>query len=153
MKYEQSLIEAHLFRINKNKIEFLLLKRAETEKYPNIWQPITGTIDSDEKAYETALREIREETGIITEEIFVVPTLSGYYSYEKDIISLIPVFTSQVKEEQIIEISAEHSEYKWIEIEVANRLVAWDFQRKSMSLISEYFFSKNSNLTFIKVKI
>ncbi len=153
MKFEQTLIEAHVFRFKNTIIEFLLLKRAENEKYPNVWQPITGTIDEGEKAYETAIREIKEETGISFDNIFVVPTLSGYYSYEKDIISMIPVFSVQVTEEQIVKLSTEHSEYKWVCLDDAIRLVAWENQRKSMSLISEYYTSKNSNLKFIKIKI
>ncbi|HPN37851.1 MAG TPA: NUDIX pyrophosphatase [Melioribacteraceae bacterium] len=153
MKFEQSLIEAHIFRINNNDLEFLLLRRAETEKYPNIWQPITGTIDNNEKAYETAIREIYEETGIIVDDIYVVPTLSGYYSYEKDIISMIPVFAVSVNLNQKVNISEEHNCYRWVKYNEASTLVAWSDQRHSMALICERFSSKNGNLKFIKIKI
>lgn len=153
MKFEQSLVEAHIFRIKNEQIEFLLLKRAASDKYPNIWQPITGTINEGEKAFQTAIREIKEETGIDVESIFVVPALSGYYSYEKDMISMIPVFSVKVNEDQIIKISNEHSEYGWYILEEAEKLVAWDDQRKSMRLIYERFISSKSNLKFIEIRI
>ena len=59
-----NLIEAHIFRKTKNGIELLLLKRSETEIYPGLWQMVSGKIQVNEKAYQTALREIKEETGL-----------------------------------------------------------------------------------------
>ncbi|HAB52346.1 MAG TPA: NUDIX pyrophosphatase, partial [Ignavibacteriales bacterium] len=38
-----NMIEAHIFRMKKGKIEFLLLKRSENEIYPGLWQMVSGT--------------------------------------------------------------------------------------------------------------
>ena len=53
-----NMIEAHIFRMKKGKIEFLLLKRSENEIYPGLWQMVSGTIHKGETASQTALREI-----------------------------------------------------------------------------------------------
>ncbi len=43
--------------------EVLLLERAD---YPNYWQSVTGSRDGDETLYETAVREVQEETGLLS---------------------------------------------------------------------------------------
>ncbi|MFA7229097.1 MAG: NUDIX domain-containing protein, partial [Melioribacteraceae bacterium] len=72
MNVKSSLIEAHIFRRNGVDIEFLLLKRSPGEKYPGLWQMVTGSVENGEKRYETALREIKEETGIVPIKFWIV---------------------------------------------------------------------------------
>jgi dihydroneopterin triphosphate diphosphatase len=42
-------------------LEVLLLERAD---FPGYWQSVTGSRDDDESLRETAIREVKEETGI-----------------------------------------------------------------------------------------
>jgi dATP pyrophosphohydrolase len=44
------------------KLEVLLLERAD---HPGFWQSVTGSQDEGETLEQTALREVREETGIV----------------------------------------------------------------------------------------
>ena len=62
MQIISELIEAHIFRKSDEGIEFLLLKRAEGNVYPELWQMVTGKMKKDESAHKAALREIKEET-------------------------------------------------------------------------------------------
>ena len=47
--------------IHTENLEVLLLERAD---HPGYWQSVTGSRDSEEALSETALREVREETGL-----------------------------------------------------------------------------------------
>jgi dATP pyrophosphohydrolase len=47
--------------IYTNNLEVLLLERAD---HPGYWQSVTGSRDADEALSETAIREVREETGL-----------------------------------------------------------------------------------------
>ena len=76
MKFISTMIEAHVFRESVNGIEFLLLKRAENQVYPGLWQMVTGKIEDNEKAYQTAIREIKEETGLTPLQLWVAPTIN-----------------------------------------------------------------------------
>lgn len=153
MKIVSSLIEAHIFRVNGNDLEFLLLKRSETEKYPNIWQMVTGSIDENEKAYKTAIREIKEETGLFPERFWIVPQVNSFYSHEKEEICLVPVFAALVNENCVTQISSEHSELKWLAKESAKKLLAWKGQRNAVDTIYDYFTSKDNHLKFIEIDI
>ncbi|GMU96243.1 MAG: hypothetical protein AMXMBFR50_17590 [Ignavibacterium album] len=153
MKIISNLIEAHIFREQNGKIEFLLLKRAPYQYYPNLWQMVSGKIKENEKAYETALREINEETGLTPEKIWIAPNINSFYSPDDEYISLIPVFAAKVKYDSSVKISTEHSEYKWLKPEEAKNLLAWEGQRKSVDLITEYFLNRKSFLNFVEVKV
>jgi len=148
------LIEAHIFRqTSENEIEFLLLKRADGEKYSNVWQMVTGSIYGNEKAYETALREIKEETGLTPKQFWVVPNVNSFYEPSKDYICQVPVFAALVENDSSVLISDEHKDYKWVTLKEAKKLLAWRGQRISVDTIYEYFTKEKSFLNFVEIKI
>lgn len=152
MNVSSTLIEAHIFRKIGNDLEFLLLRRASNEKYADVWQMVTGSIES-ESAYQTALREIKEETDLTPIKFWVVPNINSFYSPENDIIIMIPVFAAMVDENAIVTISEEHTEFKWVKKEEAIKLLAWPGQRKSVEIIYEYFTYQQSILKFVEIEL
>lgn len=58
-KYKQPL--SALIVIYTDALDVLLIERAD---YPGYWQSVTGSRDGDETLRETAIREVREETGL-----------------------------------------------------------------------------------------
>ena len=153
MKIISNLIEAHLFRETDKELEFLLLKRAEGHIYPGVWQMVSGKIDKSEKAFKTALREIKEETGIVPENMWVVPRVNSFYTADTDTICLVPVFACLIKPNSKVVLSSEHCEYRWVTSSEAKQLLAWDGQRKAVDLIEEYFLNEKKFLNFTEVKI
>ena len=153
MNIISNLVEVHIFRETENAIEFLLLKRAEDQIYPAVWQMVSGKIKESEKAFETSLRELKEETNLTPLKIWIAPKVNSFYSSQTDSICLIPVFAVQVKKDSKVIISNEHSEYKWATSDEAKRLLAWDGQRKAVDLIEEYFLNERSFLKFIEIKL
>ncbi|MGE5795709.1 MAG: NUDIX hydrolase [Ignavibacteria bacterium] len=151
MKIISNMVEVHVFREADDGIEFLLLKRGEKEIYPGLWQMVTGKIKKKEKAFETALREIKEETGLIPLNLWVIPNVNPFYSHEKDCISLLPVFTAKVKKNSTIKICDEHCEYKWAKPEEAKSLFAWPGQARSVDIITDYFLNKLIFLNLIEI--
>lgn len=153
MNIISNLIEAHIFRIKNGELEFLLLKRSPEQYYPNLWQMVSGKIKENETAYQSAIREIKEETGLTPEKFWVAPTVNSFYSPDKDYICLLPVFAARVKDECEIKLSKEHTEYKWLNPEDAKQLLAWDGQRKSVDVIVDYVLNRNSFLNFIEINL
>jgi dATP pyrophosphohydrolase len=152
MKIISNMIEAHIFRKKKNGIEFLLLKRGEKEIYGGLWQMVTGKIRRGEKAYQAALREIKEETGLKPKRFWVIPNINPFYSQEENYISLLPVFAAEVAKDSEIIISREHTEYKWFKPEKAIKMLAWPGQRKSVDIITQYYTKDNFFWNFVEIK-
>jgi dATP pyrophosphohydrolase len=153
MNIISNLIEAHIFREQNEVLEFLLLKRSPEQYYPNIWQMVSGKIKENETAFNTALREIKEETNLTPEKFWVAPTVNSFYAPDKDCICLLPVFAAKVNYESEVLISNEHTEFKWVNPDEAKQLLAWDGQRKSVDVIVDYILNRNSFLNFIEINL
>ena len=151
MKIISNMIEAHIFRETKNGLEFLLLKRAEKEIYPGLWQMVNGKVEGDETAYQAAIREIKEETGLIPQKLWVVPYVNSFYSRRRNHICMVPVFAALVDPNSKVILSEEHSDFKWLDKNEAKKLLAWQGQRLSVDTIYDYFMNERSFLNFEEV--
>jgi dATP pyrophosphohydrolase len=153
MRIVSELIEAHIFRKSKKGIEFLLLKRSPETIYPEIWQMVTGKMNMGEPAYKAALREIKEETGLIPEKLWVAPNVNSFYDHIDDTISFLPVFAGKVSPDSKVVISEEHSEFRWASPANTKKLLAWPGQKKSIDIINEYFTKGSNLLKFIEIML
>ncbi len=151
MRIVSTMIEAHIFRESEKGIEFLLLKRSDGQPYPCLWQMVTGKIKPNEKAYQTALREIKEETGLTPVQLWVAPTVNSFYEPKDEYICLLPVFAARVEADEI-QLSDEHTEYQWVDKSTAQKLLAWEGQRKAVQIIEDYFLNEKSFFHFIEIK-
>ena len=152
MKINSDLVELHVFRIVNNELLFLLLKRSAHKIYPGLWQMVSGHIKKGETAVQTALRELKEETGLIPFRLWVAPNINSFYSPDEDSVTVIPVFAARVKNNKVL-ISNEHSEFKWVNSQEAKTILAWEGQRKSVDIIKEYFTNQKSFLKFTEISL
>ncbi len=152
MEIKTRMVEAHLVAIEKGEIEFLLIKRAEKEIYPNIWQMVTGKIEEGETAYQAALREIKEETGLEVKEMWTVPNVNSFYSPNDDSIIFIPVFLALVNKKEV-KLSEEHSDFKWVDSEKAIELLPWPGQKNSVRIIKEFLDGNKKYSEFLRIKL
>jgi len=152
MKIVSTMIEAHIFRESEKGIEFLLLKRAENQVYPGLWQMVTGKIKAEESAHQTALREILEETGLVPAQLWVAPTVNSFYEPKDEYICLLPVFAARVDTGEI-KLSDEHTDYKWVDKITAQKLLAWEGQRKAVQIIEDYFLNEKSFFHFVEISL
>jgi len=153
MKIISNLIEAHIFRETEKGIDFLLLKRADDQKYPGLWQMVTGKIEGEEKAHQTALREIKEETGLEPLQLWVAPKINSFYEPKDEYICMLPVFAARVEGKTNVRLSEEHTEYKWVGKDEAKKLLAWPGQRESVDIIEDYFLNEKSFFHFVEIKV
>jgi dATP pyrophosphohydrolase len=153
MNFNNNLIEAHIFRETKGGIEFLLLKRSDKNVvYPGLWQMVNGKIKRGEKAYETALREIKEETGLVPIKLWTVPNVNLFYTPERDSVTILPVFAARVKQNVKVIISNEHSDFQWLTPAKTKKKLAWSGQRKSVDLITRYFLTERKFFDLLAIK-
>jgi len=152
MNIVSTMIEAHIFRESEKGIEFLLLKRSEGQPYPGLWQMVTGKIKPEEKAHQTAMREIKEETGLVPVQLWVAPTVNSFYEPKDEYICLLPVFAARVETDQV-KLSDEHTEFQWVDKITAQKLLAWEGQRKAVQIIEDYFLNEKSFFHFVEIKL
>ncbi len=135
---------AIIFRKTPNGIKYLLLFGDKIG-----WGFPKGHIDPGETPKETAIREIREETGIIIDQF--IPNFEVYIQYdmkfdfsktppeplEKPYKKLCIYYLSEVKNKEV-QISHEHSKYVWATYKKAQSLLEFnkDLLKKANRMIS-----------------
>jgi dihydroneopterin triphosphate diphosphatase len=133
------VVEACVFKIAHDGPRYLLLRRSENDTiYPGMWQLVTGSMKEGERAVDAALREFREETGMVARRFWVVPFVNSFYVPVNDAIHLCPVFAVEVLEDAQVALSHEHQEFSWCSIENAKQKLVWPGQRYAVDLVHEY---------------
>ncbi len=145
-------IECYVYKKFDDVIKYLLLKRSpEKQPYPGIWQIVTGKIEEEEKAYNTALREVTEETGLKPVKCYVAPKINEFYTPHNDNIYLIPVFVINVKDEDVI-LSEEHTHFEWLDFKSAYERIHWYSQKENLKIIDDLLTGKVEN-TMIEISL
>lgn len=145
-------IECVIYRVINGEYQFLCLKRNSTAKvHPGIWQIVTAKIDEGEKAFETAKREVTEESGLKPVKFFAAPSFNSFYDYQRDSINLIPVFIAEVNPKDEVKISYEHSEYEWLSYEDAFKRLHWGNQKERLEEIYKYLTSQELYKTLTRI--
>ena len=76
------VIDCHIVYWEGDIPQFLAIKRSPNERYPLIWQCVTGSVKSNEKAYHAAQREVEEETGLAEEDLNFIWESKSWFFYD-----------------------------------------------------------------------
>ncbi|OOG67009.1 NUDIX hydrolase [Sinorhizobium sp. A49] len=117
--------------------EVLLLRR--NGSLAGEWCQIAGAIEAGETAWQAALREVEEETGLRPSRFYSADICEQFYEADRDAISLLPVFVGNVPSAATVTLNAEHSEFKWLSFDEAVRMVPFAGQRKVLRHIQQEF--------------
>jgi dATP pyrophosphohydrolase len=129
----------------------LLLKRASPILH-NEWCYIGGGIEEGETAWQAALREIQEETGITNVSLYSSNKFDQFYSSIDDFIYLAPVFVGFVDEKEDVKLNNEHKEFKWMSFEEAKEKVTLPGNDEVLAFIEKHFVKRNPS-EWLKVVI
>lgn len=140
-----------VYSITNGKIYYLILKR----RWHWIgWEFPKGGIEKNENILNSVKREAFEETG---QEILKIKkfNISGKYSYKKELKDrpgytgqTYTLFSAQIKKVRVQIDEKEHSNYKWISFEKANKILKWSNQKKCLKIVNEWLKNLNINKTF-----
>lgn len=123
--------------------EFLLLKRVDAQG--GFWQSVTGSLEENETHAEAAVREIREETGILVDEseleelglvnVFeIAPQWRHKYSpgttHNEEVCLALRVNKRDIRID-----ASEHQEYRWVDFTTAIGLAYWSSTRKALMAV------------------
>ncbi len=147
-------IQLHVARLNaeSGRYEFLALKRSDgDELYPSLWQCITGTSESGEKAANTALRELEEETSIARHQIskfWTIPFVGSFFDPYRDAVNLVPVFGALVSSDAAVKLSPEHSKFAWLSDAEVLELLPFPSHKSGHEIFLRYVLESDSGSGF-----
>jgi dATP pyrophosphohydrolase len=128
------VVDAYPYRQTADAAEFLLLRRSPDVDYAGQWRMVGGTIEPGEAAWETALREMKEETGQTPERFWSVPSTNTFYEWKHDRVNLIPVFAAELSSPPVLD--AEHDAFAWLDVETAADRLSWPEQQRLLRLVA-----------------
>ena len=127
-----------LFRKENEKILFLLLH------YPSgHWDFVKGKMESGESQHETAIRETKEETGIIDVKFldYFEEWIQYNFQFNGELVQKKVVFFLGETKTKDIKISHEHLNYTWMDYSTAMEKITFDNAKtvlsKSYALLSK----------------
>jgi len=129
------VIDCWIFRRTPDGLRFLIMKRASERIYAGIYHCVHGKILPGEMAWETALREMSEETGLSPVRFWVADFTSSFYEAAEDRMNLVPVFAAEV-ETELVKIGQEHESYDWLSLEDAVEQVSWENHKRALRAIA-----------------
>ncbi|HEV7860322.1 MAG TPA: NUDIX hydrolase [Pyrinomonadaceae bacterium] len=119
------------FREGSQSIEVVLISVGEQGR----WQLPKGLVDDGEEIEATALREVREEAGILTEIIGPIETIEyWYYSTTRGervrFHKFVHFYLLSYQSGDVSDHDHEVNEARWVEIDKAVKMLAFDGERK-----------------------
>lgn len=120
--------------------EVLLLRRTGTNA--GEWSQIAGSIETGETAWRAALREMREETGLVPDSLYSADLCEQFYEIGTDSIWVAPIFVAYVDSEAAVRLNEEHSAYCWTSIGRAVDLLPFPGQKTMLMHIRHWFVER-----------
>ena len=153
-KIESNIVEVCVFRHSSAGPQYLLLRRSSTERlYPDLWQIITGKIKDDEGAVEAAVREMREETGLVANRFWVLPHVSSFYDPAADVVNLCTMFAAEVDQNQGLSLSKEHQAFRWTGFDETMLALPWPAQRDAIDTVRKHVVAGDETAKLTELKI
>lgn len=109
----------------------LVLQRAITTRCPGSWETVHGHIDAEEHPEQAALRELREETGLIPDRLYNV-TVQPFYLQSLQVVQLAVVFAAFVAEPSLPVLGNEHQAAEWLSPDLALERMVWPRERSAL---------------------
>lgn len=117
--------------------ELLLMRRANPPA--GTWAQVAGKIEPGEAAWQAALRELREETGLTPASLWAADCQEAFYEPERDRLTIGPCFVALVAPDAEPVLDAEHDAHAWMSFDAAVAAVSFAGQRRVLRAIREEF--------------
>ncbi len=144
MKNEKSC-GAVVFRRGENRVQILLIKHLNGGH----WAFPKGHVEPGETEEETAIREIREETGV---DVLVDSSYRKVvtYSPHRDVIKDVVYFVAVTDDDKFTRQEGEISRIKWVDMHSAVEHVSYENDKKVLlGAIEHYLNNTSRNIEFI----
>jgi type II secretory ATPase GspE/PulE/Tfp pilus assembly ATPase PilB-like protein/8-oxo-dGTP pyrophosphatase MutT (NUDIX family) len=142
-RIEVGTVDVYVVRPLSSGWRVLALQRANDTRCPSAWEPVHGHIDPGEEPEDAALRELREETGLSAERLYVV-RVNPFYVRRTRTLQLAVVFAAFVEEPATVTIAGEHQRAEWLSVDEALSRFAFPGERASLREVVELLGTGNA---------
>jgi dATP pyrophosphohydrolase len=135
MNVRHDMVNCHVVRpaLDGRLGEFLQLRRAPGDYGAGMWAIVRGKIELGETASAAALRELREETGLVPEAFYALNTLDSFYLAHDDTVWHVPGFVALVARNSAVTLNEEHDAIRWVARTDIDASFLWPGERAQLN--------------------
>ncbi|KAI4493674.1 hypothetical protein M0804_001850 [Polistes exclamans] len=126
-----------IFRQVQGSIEYLLMQTSYGNHH---WTPPKGHVDDGETDFETALRETKEETGFVENDLNIFQDVKVELKYNVNGIPKTVIYwlAELINPSQSVRMSSEHEACKWLRLEQACYRARYTDMQNALEQFNEY---------------
>jgi dATP pyrophosphohydrolase len=128
------IIQSVVVRKKEDAYEFLLLRRSKERG--DFWNSVNGTLEPDESAMVCRERELVEEAGISKVIYWTDELIRFNFAHNGYVFSTV-AYGAVVPSDTSVVINEEHTEYKWLVLNEALKLLKFKEDKDALTLLSE----------------
>ena len=131
MNVRYDMIACHVVRPGADGAshEFLQLRRSAGDYMGGTWQFVRGTALPGETAWQAALRELDEETGLRPAEFYRLGAMETFYIPHGETVWHVPNFAAVVPRDAAVVLNDEHDAYRWVSRDRIDAESMWASER------------------------
>lgn len=129
--FRVAFVDVYVLREGVAGLEALVLRRSAAGRCPGAWEVVHGSIEAGEAPREAAVRELREETGLVPARLYNLSRVESFYRHATDEVGFIPVFAAFV-DGAAVTLSHEHDRAEWLPVPAAQGRLAWPRERRAL---------------------
>jgi len=133
--------------------ELLQVLRAQGRYMGGTWQVVAGGIEPNEKAWEAALRELREETSLVPVEFYHLNFIDSFYMPKGDTIWQCPWFGVIVASDAEVTLNEEHTDFRWVGQEDVEAKLMWPGQRGAFGAMCDEIFDDGPAKPLLRIDL
>ena len=136
-------VQVVIFSESNREVEFLLLKRLES--HGGFWQTVTGSLEETESHVEAAIREVKEETGILAaaEQLIDLQLVNTFEIAPQWRVKYAPgvthneevCFALRIDKQEIQIDPKEHDSWVWADSSRAHELLFWESSKRALATL------------------
>lgn len=124
-----------------DRVEALLLRRAGPY-LRGVWSYVAGHVEADEAGWQTAIRELHEETGLTPDVLYATSFCEQFYLPGEDCIMLVPAFVAWIDSDQAVVLDSEHDAHHWLDFDQAVDALPFGSQRALYEHVRREFIQR-----------
>jgi len=133
--------------------EFLQMRRAAGDFMGGTWQTVYGTSNAGETAWQAALRELGEETGLWPTALYQLDTVNTFYLAGADTLWHVPMFCAMVDSAAPVALNPEHDDFRWMPRAQAMDAFMWPGERNGLVELCREILDDGKAKPYLRIQL